>query len=139
MTIYSNLPAKKISNRNTARVNQDLSRLIVPSAESLATFGGQRLEILIETVNEGWNSSVPLLGARPQPDYSVGLKLQAFTEDQLTKLSPCIGDITEDVSLFADRQNVHSMTLAVRAVIKLFRAVGRQDEWTPDPSLLHLA
>jgi hypothetical protein len=144
---------EKIHNRNEARVILDISRLIVPSAESLATFGAKHLDILIESVNEGWNNSIPLTGTCPQPDYSVGFKREAFTDDQLTKLSPFIGDfITGDQSFFmatyymyfpfltcevkcgaaaldiADRQNAHSMTLAVRATVELFRAVKREDE-----------
>ncbi|KAM0413564.1 hypothetical protein ACHAPT_013659 [Fusarium lateritium] len=144
---------QKIQNRNEARVIQDISRLIVPSAETLATFGAKHLDILIESVNEGWNNSVPLTGTRPQPDYSVGFSREAFTDDQLTKLSPFLGDfLAGDRSLFmgtyymyfpfltcevkcgaaalavADRQNAHSMTLAVRAVAELFRAVKREDE-----------
>ena len=144
---------QKIHNKNEARVVQDISRLIVPSAESLATFGAEHLEILTESVNEGWNNSIPLTSTRPQPDYSVGFRRDAFTEDQLTKLSPLIGDfIAGDQSFFmatyymyfpfltcevkcgataidiADRQNAHSMTLAVRAIVELFRAVEREDE-----------
>ena len=144
---------EKIHNRNEARVIQDITRLIVPSAESLATFGAKHLDPLIESVNEGWNNSIPLTGTRPQPDYSVGFKREAFTDDQLAKLSPFIVDfIGGDRSFFmatyymyfpfltcevkcgaaalevADRQNAHSMTLAVRAVVELFRAVKREDE-----------
>ena len=144
---------EKIHNHNEARVIQDITRLIVPSAESLATFGAKHLDPLIESVNEGWNNSIPLTGTRPQPDYSVGFKREAFTDDQLAKLSPFIGDfIAGDRSFFmatyymyfpfltcevkcgaaaldiADRQNAHSMTLAVRAVVELFRAVKREDE-----------
>ncbi|PQK08282.1 hypothetical protein BB8028_0001g03600 [Beauveria bassiana] len=144
---------QKIRSRNEARVIQDISRLIVPSAESLATFGAKHLDILVESVNEGWNNSVPLAGARPQPDYSVGFARESFTDDQLSKLSPFIGDfIGRDTSFFmatyymyfpfltcevkcgtaaldvADRQNAHSMTLAVRAVTELFRAVKREAE-----------
>ncbi|KAK4664871.1 uncharacterized protein QC763_0075240 [Podospora pseudopauciseta] len=144
---------QKIHNKNEARVIQDISRLIVPSAESLATFGANHLDILVESVNEGWNNSIPLTSTRPQPDYSVGFKRDAFTEDQLAKLSPFIGDfITGDQSFFmatyymyfpfltcevkcgaaaldiADRQNAHSMTLAVRGIVELFRAVKREDE-----------
>jgi hypothetical protein len=44
---------QKVRNRNKARVIQDIARLIVPSAETLATFGAKQLEILIESVNEG--------------------------------------------------------------------------------------
>ncbi|PVH71469.1 hypothetical protein DL98DRAFT_435141, partial [Cadophora sp. DSE1049] len=76
---------EKIQDRNEARVVQDITRLIVPSAETLATFGVKDLEILIESVNEGWNSSIPVTQTRPQPDYSVGFRREAFTEDQLKK------------------------------------------------------
>ncbi|KAB5581155.1 hypothetical protein GE09DRAFT_1085286 [Coniochaeta sp. 2T2.1] len=144
---------QKIHNKNEARVIQDISRLIVPSVESLATFGAEHLDILTESVNEGWNNSIPVTNPRPQPDYSVGFRRDAFTQDQLAKLSPFIGDfIAGDQSLFmatyymyfpfltcevkcgaaaldtADRQNAHSMTLAVRAIVELFRAVKREDE-----------
>ncbi|KAI0407507.1 hypothetical protein F4802DRAFT_554132 [Xylaria palmicola] len=144
---------QKIHNRNEARVIQDISRLIVPSAESLATYGAEHLETLTESVNEGWNNSAPLTGTRPQPDYSVGFQREAFTEEQLKKLSPFIGDfIAGDLSLFmatyymyfpflacevkcgaaaldvADRQNAHSMTMAARAIVELFRLVERENE-----------
>ncbi|KAF2871234.1 hypothetical protein BDV95DRAFT_573569 [Massariosphaeria phaeospora] len=146
-----------LRNRNEAKVFQDISRLIVPSAQSLAIrgkkHGAKHLRHLIESVNEGWNNSVPLTGTRPQPDYSVGFKREAFTEEQREKLAPFIGDfIAGDQSFFmatyymyfpfltcevkcgaaaldiADRQNAHSMTLAVRAVVELFRLVKREDE-----------
>ncbi|KAL2261299.1 hypothetical protein VTK26DRAFT_4441 [Humicola hyalothermophila] len=143
---------QKIYNKNEARIIQDITRLIVPSAESLATFGAKQLDILIESVNEGWNNSIPLTSTRPQPDYSVGFRRNAFTEDQLAKLSPFVGDfIAGDQSFMAtyymyfpfltcevkrgaagldiaDRQNAHSMTLAVRGVVELFRTVKREDE-----------
>ncbi|KAK8146688.1 hypothetical protein G3M48_002703 [Beauveria asiatica] len=143
---------RNLHGKNEARVIQDISRLIVPSAETLA-LRTKHLKRLIESVNEGWNNSIPLTGTRPQPDYSVGFRRDAFSEDQLTKLSPFIGDfIGGDRSFFmatyymyfpfltcevkcgaaaldvADRQNAHSMTLAVRAVTELFRAVKRETE-----------
>ncbi|RYO88027.1 hypothetical protein DL766_007504 [Monosporascus sp. MC13-8B] len=143
---------RNLENKNEARIIQDILRLIVPSAESLA-LRAKDLRHLIESVNEGWNNSIPLTGTRPQPDYSVGFRREAFTEDQLTKLSPFIGNfIAGDQSLFmatyymyfpfltcevkcgaaaldvADRQNAHSMTLTVRAVAELFRAVKREYE-----------
>ncbi|RWA05436.1 hypothetical protein EKO27_g9669 [Xylaria grammica] len=142
-----------VQNRNEARVIRDITPLIVPPAEILATYGATGLKCLIESINEGWNNSIPLTGTRPQPDYSVGFRREAFTEDQLEKLSPFIGDfLTGDLSLFmatyymyfpflacevkcgtaaldvADRQNAHSMTMAARAVLELFRLVGREDE-----------
>lgn len=145
---------KNLQNKNEARVIQDLSRLIVPSAETLALHKmNKQLAILTESVNEGWNNSISLTGTRPQPDYSVGFRRNAFTDEQLAKLSPIIGDfIAGDLSYFmatyymyfpfltcevkcgaaaldvADRQNAHSTTLAARAIVELFRLVGREDE-----------
>ncbi|KAK2593666.1 hypothetical protein QQS21_008635 [Conoideocrella luteorostrata] len=144
---------RKVEDRNEARVLRDITPLIVPSAENLCIYGAEHLGILIESLNEGWNNSIPLAGSRPQPDYSVGFNREAFTNDQLAKLSPFIGDfIFGDHSFFmatyymyfpfltcevkcgaaaldvADRQNAHSMTLAVRAVVELFRAVKRENE-----------
>lgn len=141
----------KIQDRNEALVIQDISRLIVPSAQNLAIYGAKSLDILIESVNEGWNNSIPVSKTRPQPDYAVGFKRDAFTPAQFKKLEPFIGNLFE-TSFFlgtfymyfpfftcevkcgagaldiADRQNAHSMTLAVRGVVELFRLVKRDTE-----------
>ncbi|KAK5312409.1 hypothetical protein LTR93_011353 [Exophiala xenobiotica] len=141
---------RKVQDRNEARLIQDIAQLIVPSAETLATFGAQHLEKLTESVNEGWNNSIPVTKKRPQPDYSVGSKRSAFTDDQLKKLQPFVGDLTDNSFMgtwymyfpffsievecaaaaldVADRQNAHSMTLAVRGVVELFRLVKREKE-----------
>ncbi|KAI0147791.1 hypothetical protein GGR57DRAFT_475859 [Xylariaceae sp. FL1272] len=144
---------QSVHNRNEARILRDISPLIVPSAEVLAIYGSTALTCLIESTNEGWNNSIPLTGTRPQPDYSVGFRRQAFTDDQLAKLSPFVGDfIAGDLSFFmatyymyfpflasevksgdaaldvADRQNAHSMTLAARGIVELFRLVKRENE-----------
>ncbi|KAJ0350606.1 hypothetical protein COL154_013230, partial [Colletotrichum chrysophilum] len=144
---------RKVADKNEARVIRDITPLIVPSAENLATYGASELDCLIESVNEGWNNSIPLTSTRPQPDYSVGFRREAFTDDQLEKLSPFIGNfIAGDQSFFmatylmhfpfltcevkcgaaaldiADRQNTHSGTLAVRATVELFRLVKREKE-----------
>merc|ERR1711964_940898 len=140
-----------IQDRNEAKVIQDIARLIVPSAESLAIRGAKHLKTLIESVNEGWDNSIALTKPRPQPDYAVGFKRTAFTEDQLKRILPFVGGFSE-LSLFmgtyymyfpfltcevkcgaaaldvADRQNAHSMTLAVRGVVELFRLVKREKE-----------
>lgn len=144
---------RKVVDKNEARVIRDITPLIVPSAENLATYGASELDCLIESVNEGWNNSIPLTGTRPQPDYSVGFRREAFTDEQLEKLSPFIGNfIAGDQSFFmatylmhfpfltcevkcgaaaldiADRQNAHSGTLAARAIVELFRLVKREKE-----------
>lgn len=152
------LSCRKVEDRNEARVLRDITPLIVPPAEILYTYGTSthstnHLKHVIESVNEGWNNSVPLTSPRPQPDYSVGFRRDTFTKDQLAKLSPFLGDfLAGDQSLSmatyymyfpfltcevkcgaaaldtADRQNAHSMTLAVRGVAELFRAVQREDD-----------
>jgi len=144
---------RKIQDRNEARVIQDITRLIVPSAETLATYGSTHLSHLIESVDEGWKSSIRFYGPCPQPDYAVAFGRSAFTEDQLKKLKPWVGEVPDSYTSYfmatwqmyfpfltcevkcgaaaldvADRQNAHSMTLAVRAVVELFRLVGREKE-----------
>jgi hypothetical protein len=142
---------RKLQDRNEARVIQDIARLIVPSAETLATFGAKHLDILIDSVNEGWNNLIPVTKPRPPPDYSVGFRRSAFSDSQLDKLQPFVGELTDN-SFFmatyymyfpffssevkcgtaaldvADRQNAHSMTLAARGVVELFRLVRREKE-----------
>ncbi|KAI9162962.1 hypothetical protein HJFPF1_04557 [Paramyrothecium foliicola] len=143
----------KIQGKNETKIALDIARLIAPSAEMLATYGAKHLEKLAESVGAAWTNSVALTPPRPQPDYSVGFVREAFTELQLAKLSPYIGDyIFGDFSYFmatqyvyfpfltceikagnggldtADRQNAHSATLAARGVVELFHKVGREHE-----------
>ena len=49
---------RNVENRNEARVIQDIARLIVPSAETIAIYGATHLEYLIEGVNEGWTGCI---------------------------------------------------------------------------------
>ena len=142
---------QNIRNRNEAMVIRDIGLLIVPSAQTLATYSATHLNCLYESVNEGWNSAVTFLGTRPQPDYSVGFRRSAFTEEQLEKLVPFVGEIGSKLQSYfmtttrmyfpfltcevkcgaldvADRQNAHSMTIAVRAIVELFRLVKREKE-----------
>lgn len=139
---------QRLRNKTEAHIMLEIARLVVPSAESLAAAGAKHLEILKESLYEDWNSAIPLFKARPQPDYSVGFAKEAFTDEQRRKLWPFLGDLVTDESLFlatdymhfpfltvetgdlevADRKNAHSMTLALRGLTALFRAVSREDE-----------
>jgi hypothetical protein len=56
---------QNIQDRNKTRVIWDISLLIVPSAETLIIYGARHLKILIESTNEGWNNSLPLIGIGP--------------------------------------------------------------------------
>ena len=141
----------KLQDRNEAMIIQDVTRLIVPSAMNLAIYGDTHLDGLTESVNEAWTGCIPVEGPRPQPDYAVGFDRSAFTDEQLEKLGPLIGSVF-DTSFFvatyrmyfpfltcevkcgaaaldvADRQNAHSMMIAVRSVVELYRAVSRETE-----------
>ena len=86
---------RKIRNRNETIVIQDISLLIVPSVQALAIYGATHLDPLIESVNEGWNSTEPFYSPCPQPDYSMGFGRSAFTNDQLEKLQPFVGEIPD--------------------------------------------
>ncbi|KAL7796475.1 hypothetical protein V8C37DRAFT_371807 [Trichoderma ceciliae] len=139
--------------RNEAMVVRDISPLICPSAQVLRIYGAKHLKLLNESVNEGWNSAIPCYGPRPQPDYSVGFGRSTFTDDQLEKLTPFVGEVADTFTSYfmatwqmylpfltcevkcgaaaldiADRQNAHSMTLAVRGMVELFRLMKREKE-----------
>ncbi|KAI9684129.1 MAG: hypothetical protein M1829_003399 [Trizodia sp. TS-e1964] len=144
---------ESVRARNEAMVVRDISPLICPSAQVLRIYGAKHLKPLNESVNEGWNCSIPCYGPRPQPDYSVGFGRSAFTDDQLKKLTPFVGEVIDTFTSYfmatwqmylpfltcevkcggaaldiADRQNAHSMTLAVRGTVELFRLVKREKE-----------
>ena len=144
---------EKVRNRNEAMVVQDITRLIVPSAENLAIYGAQHLNHLFESVNEGWNSMAEFEGTLPQPDYSVGFGRSAFTQEQLNKLKPFVGAPGSKLTTYfmattrmyfpfltcevkcgaaaldiADRQNAQNMSVALRALVVLFRSVKREKE-----------
>ncbi|KAM0127296.1 hypothetical protein ACHAP3_008864 [Botrytis cinerea] len=144
---------ESVRSRNEAMAVRDISPLICPSAQNLRIYGAKHLKPLIESVNEGWNNAISFCGPRPQPDYSVGFGRSAFTVDQLEKLKPFVREVADtSTSHFmatwqmyfpfltcevkcgaaaldvADRQNAHSMTIAVRGMIELFRLVKREKE-----------
>ena len=123
----------------------------MPSAEALTADGATNLRTLVESTNESWNNSIPVTNTRPQLDYAVGFGRDAFTEYQLKRLEPFVGDLAS-TSLFmatyymyfpfftcevkfgampldiADRQKARSMTMAVRDIVERFKLVEREDE-----------
>jgi hypothetical protein len=142
---------QRLKGKNESRVIQDLSPLLVPSAEALVTFGAHHLDGVVESVNEGWNNCIPITKPRPQPDSAFGYGTSVFSDHQLNILRPTLGDasfssffkatyymhfpfLTKEVKTgtmgldTADNQNLHSITIAVRAVVELFKLVGREKE-----------
>ena len=144
---------KSVQGRNEAIIVRDITSLICPSAQVLRIHGAKHLNLLYESVNEAWNNMNSYEGTLPQPDYSVGFGRSAFTEEQLDKLKPFVGEpgfkaityfmattriyfpfFTCEVKCgaaaldFADRQNAQSMSVALRALIVLFRYGKREKE-----------
>lgn len=141
-----------LRNRSEATVIRDIGMLIVPPAAHFARRGAKNLRILTETVNERWSESIPLPNIpRPQPDYAVGFGPSSFSDEHLKRLKPFIGGLSDESAFaakwfmyfpfltcevkcgaegldIADRQNAHSATLAVRAIVELFRLVKREKE-----------
>lgn len=85
-----------VRQRNESRVLRTVTPFLVPSGEEFAALGRSELTYLAESVDERWNSCIPLIhpGPRPQPDYSIGFGREAFTEKQLMLLKPFVGDST---------------------------------------------
>ena len=144
---------ESIQGRNEAMIVRDITPLICPSAQVLRIYGAKYLYHLYETVNEGWSNTVKYEGTLPQPDYSVGFGRSAFTQEQLNKLKPFVGEPGFKVTTYlmattrmyfpfltcevkcgaaaldvADRQNAQSMSVALRALVVLFRSVKREKE-----------
>jgi len=99
---------ERIRGENETKVVRDFSQLIVPSADILADSGAKHIEILRETVNVCWTNSITFLNPpgsrpcpRPQPDFGLGFKRDAFSQEQLQKLQPFIGNLIIDATLIA--------------------------------------
>ena len=145
------LASRNLQNRNEAKIVQDIARLLVPSPERLTVLGAKHLEILAESVNEGWNNCITITSTRPQPDLAVGFKKSAFSDVQLSKLQPILGGpihlsylkathymyfpfLSSETKSgttgldVADRQNLHTMTVSVRALVEIFRLTNREME-----------
>ncbi|OJD27249.1 hypothetical protein ACJ73_01349 [Blastomyces percursus] len=110
------LTCQRIRKKNETGVIRVIAELIVPSAEGAIDHCRVSFQHLVESVNEGWDSSISLDEdqrlptprlpqsrqfrlSRPQPDYAVGFPRQSFSGTQLEKLTPFVGEIG-DMSFF---------------------------------------
>lgn len=137
-----------LRGRSEARVYLDLHPLIVPSAENLYISGREEFDGLIEGHNDLWVKSIPFYGPRPQPDHTYGFKWSNFTETQRRKLNiepteQSLYTAREDIYFpfltsevkcgkqgldLADRPNTHSMTIALRGIVDLYRKANRSSD-----------
>lgn len=139
--------------RNEAMVLRHISFLICLSILVSQIYDVKDLNCLIKSVNKGWNSAIAVVYSHSQPNYSVGFARSTFTDKQLEKLKPLVDEIKDLYTFYfmstwqmyflfltcevkcsitaldvVNWQNTHSMIIAVRAVIKLFRYVKHKQE-----------
>ena len=106
------------------------------------------LRDIIEEVNAEWTKSGVIYGPRPRPDFAAGLASSAFTHDEIRQLKcnhtdRCPSYMTEDMYfpflicevksskgllVEAERQTMHSASIAARAIIELYRKASREQE-----------
>lgn len=131
---------QRASKRNEERVRRDLTPYIVPSAELLYVHNGETaLEHVREEMSGDWTKCNLLGGTQPRPDYAYGLSSASFTEEERLKMENYTNidnptKFTESMYFpfllceakcgkkninDADRQNVHSASIAVNAIVKL--------------------
>ena len=144
-------------NRNEAMVNRDVTPLIVPPIKSLyLKDGANQFEHFTDEVNTQWHESWVLAGPRPKPDLSVGFFSSAFTIAENEKLTNytsfenltrptddlCFPFLMCEVKCgnegldYADRQNMHSCSVAVKALLKLEQKADQYREDKQFESLL---
>ncbi|KAM5441680.1 hypothetical protein MferCBS31731_003361 [Microsporum ferrugineum] len=132
----------RLHTRSEARLLVDLHSLLVPSAENNFIRGREELKDVIDGYNDSWLRTEPIFGPKPQPDHARGLRWSAFSESQRRKLGIKPGEnshyavrddmyfpyLTAEVKCgnqsleIADRQNMHSMCIALRGVVSLAQA-----------------
>ena len=158
-TVYSEAETLEVinlcRNRNEAMVNRDITPLIVPPIKSLYLKDGrENFQYLTDEVNTQWYESWVLAGPRPKPDLAVGFLSTSFTIEETQKLTNYtsfdnLTRPTDELSFpflmcevkcgnegldYADRQNMHSCSVAIKALLKLeqkadqYREDGEQFE-----------
>nr|OQO29345.1 hypothetical protein B0A51_06925 [Rachicladosporium sp. CCFEE 5018] len=143
----------RVHGLNEARLQRDVTPWVVPSAENLFFSGVAGLDGIGEEINAEWVRCEPMGLSRPKPDFTVGLRRSAFRNEELEKLenygtpqNPFY--FTPDLSFpfliceaktgrigidQADTQNIHSASIATKAIVNLYvAAFGREHEKTKD-------
>ena len=139
---------RRARTRNEARLNRDITPLIVPSAELLYIRNIANLEHVIEELDAEWNYCSVIFGPKPKPDYVAGLASSAFnfqenlklqlyhTVDYPARVTDCLYfpflicevKSADKTVMEAERQAMHSGSIATRAIIRLYEKVSRAEE-----------
>ena len=127
---------------NEARLQRDIMPWVVPSVENLFFSGEITLDYINEEIQAEWTRCATMGGTRPKPDYTAGLSRTAFTKEEIGKLQNytslerpflftpnlcfpflmCEAKTGQEGIDKADRQNIHSASIAVGAIIELYKA-----------------
>lgn len=133
---------QRAKNRNEFRIFRDITPLLVPSAEILYILGHEDLAHITEEISAEWTKGKTLGGPKPKPDLAVGVDQSAFSDEELAKLKNyaaferptsftenlyfpfllCEAKCGNEAIERADRQNMHSSSMAVNAIVQLYRS-----------------
>ncbi|KAK3670757.1 hypothetical protein LTR78_009329 [Recurvomyces mirabilis] len=139
---------ERVRFRNEARVVRDIMPVLVPSPELLHIDGVASLKDICEALNAEWTQCNTLCGPRPKPDFVAGVAGSAFTNEEREKLqlshtssSPnsfpenmyypfliCEAKGSDKPVDAAERQAMHSASIAVLAQIQLYRKFSAAEE-----------
>jgi hypothetical protein len=134
--------------RNEARIVRDIMPFVVPSAELLHVDGHSGLETICEAMDAEWTQCMTLCGPRPKPNFVAGVAPAAFTNKEIEKLrmnhsSACPNLFPENMYYpfllcevkgsdrpiqEAERQSMHSASIAVQAIVQLHRKICATEE-----------
>ena len=144
-------------NANEAMVSRDVTTLILPPIKALHLMDeARRFKDFTDQVRAQWHETWVLAGPRPEPDLAVGFLHSAFTVSENEKLTNytsfenltrptdemCFPFLMCEVKCgnrgldYADRQNMHSCSVAVKALLKLEQKADQYREDKQFESLL---
>ncbi|KAI9889523.1 MAG: hypothetical protein M1814_005217 [Vezdaea aestivalis] len=133
---------ERVAYLNEARLQRDITPWIVPSAENLILSGQLQLDYIGEEIFGDWTRCTPMGNTKPKPDYVAGLQRKAFSETEIERLQNyttpqrpsfftpnlcfpfliCEAKIGQVGIEIANRQNIHSASIAVAAIFSLFKS-----------------
>lgn len=133
---------ERVAGLNEPRIQRDVMPVVVPSAENLALCGEPVEPWIGDEVQAEWIRCRTLGSTKPKPDYTAGLLRKAFTTEENEKLQNyssssgsfqvtpeltfpflmCEAKSGEEGLNKAHRQNIHSGSIAVKAIIDLYGA-----------------
>ncbi|MCJ1441315.1 MAG: hypothetical protein MMC23_001801 [Stictis urceolatum] len=148
--LLEKIPAilERIDVFNEGRIQRDVTPWVVPSAENLFFCGEPINDWIGDEIGAEWSRCATMGTTRPKPDYTAGLQRKAFTKDEIQILrnyaSPlrpflftpelsfpflvCEAKSGNEALIKAHQQNIHSASIAVRAIIELYKAAfGKTD------------